>query len=97
MGIAAWIAAAALSTLIARMIRAARPARWWSEPAIALVAAVILGALATALDFGGWNEPEWRAATFIFAGTLAALASIRLIRLKRYAARASVGAESPRR
>jgi hypothetical protein len=37
-----------------------------------------LGVTATALDFGGWNEPDWRAGLFVFLGALAAAGAIRL-------------------
>ena len=93
MGIALWIVASALATLVARVIRTGRAASWWSEPVIGLIAGIILGAIATVLDFGGWNEPEWRPAAFVFAGTLAVLAGARIIRLNRFAARSSAEAE----
>ena len=91
MGIALWITAGALASLIARLIRPARPESWWLEPVIALPAATILGLAATALDFGGWNEPDWRAAAFAFAGTLAMIAGARIFRTL-FSSRASAGA-----
>jgi hypothetical protein len=52
-----------------------------AEAIAALVVANAAGAAATALDFGGWNEPDWRAALFVFFSVAAALAIVRLIRL----------------
>ena len=49
----------------------------------AIVTALLLGTLATALDFGGWNEPDWRAAAFCALGTFAAIGVVRLIRSGR--------------
>jgi len=92
-GIALWITAGALASLIARLIRPAQPQSWWLEPVIALLAATILGFVATALDFGGWNEPDWRAAAFAFAGTLAVTAGARILRTRLFS-RASAGAAS---
>ncbi len=80
MGIALWIGAGALAGLIARRIRPMRPEWWWLEPALSLAVALLLGTLATALDFGGWNEPDWRAGIFVFAGSFAAIAGSRIIR-----------------
>jgi hypothetical protein len=49
---------------------------------IAIVAAMLLGVLATALDFGGWRELDWRAGLFAFFGSLAATGFFRLLPLK---------------
>jgi len=54
-------------------------ARLWIEAAVALVTGLSLGLLATALDFGGWNELDWRAGVFVFLGSAAAVAIARLI------------------
>jgi hypothetical protein len=40
---------------------------------------LIAGAVATALDFGGWNEPDWRAGVFAFASALAVIGWMRAI------------------
>lgn len=45
-------------------------------------AAFLLGVAATALDFGGWHEPDWRAALFAFLGALAAAALFRLTMIR---------------
>lgn len=93
MGVALWIACGLLASLLARMIRAARPQRWWREPLLASTVAAVLGVVATALDFGGWNELEWRAAAFAFAGALSALAIARLITLMHVSAPVSAGSD----
>ncbi|MEO6260848.1 MAG: hypothetical protein ABIP63_10875, partial [Thermoanaerobaculia bacterium] len=89
MGIALWIGAGALASLIAWRIRPMRPRWWWLEPALSLAVALLLGTLATALDFGGWSEPDWRAGIFVFAGSFAAIAGSRIIRTTRLSSSAS--------
>jgi hypothetical protein len=77
MGLAIWGAAALLAFALARMLRSRRRGRWFVELGLALVTAAILGLTATALDFGGWEEPDWRAALFVFAGAFAAIGMFR--------------------
>ena len=48
------------------------------ELAAAIVTALLLGILATALDFGGWNEADWRAGAFCAFGAFAAAGAVRL-------------------
>jgi len=31
------------------------------------------------MDFGGWNEPDWRAGVFVFCCAAAAIAVVRLV------------------
>lgn len=57
--------------------------RWSRELAASIVTAVIFGVVATALDFGGWNEADWRAGVFALCGALTAIAVVRLTRLTR--------------
>jgi hypothetical protein len=78
MGIALWATAGVLAFALARVIPITRSRRWTRELLIALLAALALGTLATALDFGGWRELEWRAATFAFCGAFAAVGALRL-------------------
>ena len=65
---------------------------WWTIGTYALYAAIglavaafavanLAGIGATALDFGGWKEPDWRAGIFVFLCVAAALAMVRLVRL----------------
>ena len=52
------------------------------EAIAALVIASLAGVAATALDFGGWNEPDWRAGAFVFLCVAAALGFVRLAALR---------------
>jgi hypothetical protein len=81
MGIALWMICAAAVFFAIRYIRFGRPSGWIGELFTAVTGALLLGAIATALDFGGWNELEWRAALFVFLGTAAVAGAIRLARL----------------
>lgn len=83
MGTAVWAGSALSALFLARIIPIGRRDGLVAELITALLAAVICGVLATALDFGGWREPDWRAAAFAFAGSLAALAFYRATRLLR--------------
>ena len=51
----------------------------------AIVTALILGVAATAADFGGWNEMDWRPVAFAFFGAAAAIATVRIASLVRRA------------
>ena len=83
MGLLMWLVAGAAAAAAARLIRAGRPVRWLGEVSLALVGAVIFGVAATALDFGGWKEPEWRAGLFSLFGAAAILGLARLPRMRR--------------
>ena len=82
MGIALWLTSALLCFALARLVPAGRRPPWLGELVTSLVAGLLLGALATALDFGGWDELDWRAALFVFLGSLAAVAVFRHVSLK---------------
>ena len=47
---------------------------------LAVITSVIFGIAATALDFGGWNEADWRAVTFAFFGAMAVIGAMRALR-----------------
>jgi hypothetical protein len=79
-GIAFWLAAGLVAFVLSRVISLGRDPRWKSELAVAAVTALLLGVLATALDFGGWQELEWRAGLFAFLGAAAAGGALRLVR-----------------
>ena len=81
MGIALWMACAVAVFLAIRRVPFGRPAGWIAELSAMILSALLLGALATALDFGGWNEADWRAGLFVFFGCAAIAGAIRLIRL----------------
>ena len=78
-GIALWLVSGFVAFLFARIIPLARPPRWLAELALALFTAFSLGALATALDFGGWAELDWRAAAFTGFGSFAAIGILRAV------------------
>ena len=77
MGFALWTVCALLLFAAARFVPSGRPARWIGELIVALVSAMIFGLLATFLDFGGWNELDWRAGLFVFFGAAAMVAIVR--------------------
>ena len=68
--------------MVARIVPLGRGGGRWSELAAAIVTALLLGTLATALDFGGWNEPDWRAAVFAFLGAFAAAGVVRKLKIE---------------
>lgn len=79
MGVLLWMASGLLAFGIARIIPLGRRKRWWLELLVAIIVAAGLGLLATARDFGGFRELEWRAALFAFLGALAALGIVRVV------------------
>lgn len=82
MGIGLWLGMGGLATLIARWIPRARPPAWPPEALAAIATAALAGLAATALDFGGWNEPDWRAGLFALVCAFAAIGLIRLARVR---------------
>ena len=78
MGIALWLGAAGISFGAARLIPYLKLGFVW-ELAGLLPSSFILGAIATALDFGGWREPDWRAGLFVLAGSFALIGVQRLL------------------
>lgn len=96
MGIALWIATGCAAFAMTRPVGLART-RWSRELAASIVTAVGLGIAATALDFGGWNEPDWRAGLFTGLGALAAVAAVRLASLTRPAVSHSASPDRAKR
>ena len=78
MGIALWVVTSVAAFLLARMTPWRRRKAWGGELSVSIAAGLLLGAVATALDFGGWSEPDWRAGLFVFLGALAAAGMFRL-------------------
>jgi len=77
MGLGLWIVAGSAAWILARFVP---PGRWaLAEAAAALLASGAAGTAATAMDFGGWNEPDWRAGVFVFCCAAAAIAVVRLV------------------
>ena len=80
MGIALWIAAGLAAFLVARIVPTSRRSVWFPELAVSIAFAAIAGLVATALDFGGWKELDWRAGTFAFFVAFAVLGAMRALR-----------------
>jgi hypothetical protein len=78
-GVNVWMLDGGAAFLIARFIPAGETPK--AEAVAAFVVANLAGFGATALDFGGWKEPDWRAGVFVFLCVAAALAMVRLVRL----------------
>jgi hypothetical protein len=78
-GIGLWLGSGFAAWILARIVPLRRGAGRWGELAAALTAALLLGTLATALDFGGWNALDWRAGVFAFLGAFAAVGVIRAV------------------
>lgn len=79
MGIALWAIGGVAAFCIARTVPIGR--RGWPAELVAGVGvAILLGVVATAMDFGGWKEPDWRAGLFAFFGAATAIAVVRLLR-----------------
>ena len=81
MGLVIWVAAGVIAFAVARMLKSGGAASWPVELLVAIAAGVAFGLIATAFDFGGWKELEWRAAAFALAGASLALAVVRFARL----------------
>jgi hypothetical protein len=77
-GIALWLSCGVVSFFLARLVPFARRSPS-VELAITLLTALALGVLATALDFSGWNEPDWRAGLLAFLGSFAAAGTVRAV------------------
>jgi hypothetical protein len=82
-GIALWVACGTLAFLLARIIPAGRSKAWVADLAAALVIAIVLGVVATALDFGGWKELDWRAGLFTFLGAFSASGLVRGVTMRQ--------------
>lgn len=77
MGAALWVAAGVAAFLVARIIPLRRKPLFMAELILAVATSAIFGIAGTALDFGGWSEPDWRAGAFAFLGALAAIGAMR--------------------
>ena len=88
MGVALWLLCGVAVFAAARVITAGRPARFVTELLLVIMTSFAAGLAATALDFGGWNELDWRAGAFVILSTFAVIGLARGIRLgvKRRAA-----------
>jgi uncharacterized membrane protein YeaQ/YmgE (transglycosylase-associated protein family) len=80
MGIALWLGAGVAAFVVARLLPLRRGRGWLVELLAALLASSAAGLVATALDFGGWQEPDWGAGVFAFLGAFAAAGFARAFR-----------------
>lgn len=80
MGIVVWLASGAIAFLLARIVPLGRARGWIAELLTAIVTALLLGVVATALDFGGWKQADGRAGAFAFFGALAFIGIVRSVR-----------------
>lgn len=69
--------------LIARIVPFSRQTYWKTELVTATVAALLAGVAATILDFGGWQDLDWRSALFAFCVALAVAGVVRAITTTR--------------
>ena len=79
MGIVLWAADGVFSFVLARLIPTARKRPWLAELAASILVALLLGLIATAMDFGGWSEPDWRAGLFVVFGSFATIGALRAV------------------
>lgn len=81
MGVALWLLCGVALFAASRFIAAGRPAGFVSELLLVTGMSFAAGLGATALDFGGWNEPDWRAGVFVILCAFTAIGISRAIRL----------------
>ncbi len=79
MGVLLWLACGTAALTVARIIPHGRRDVIWGELLLTYATALVLGIVATVLDFGGWDSPDWRAGLFVFAGAFAASGSLRIV------------------
>ena len=83
MGAALWITSALSVFLVARIVPPGRNKNYLMELIVAIAAGAAFGLAATALDFGGWRDTDWRAIVFVLFGTAAATGAQRALHLAR--------------
>jgi uncharacterized membrane protein YeaQ/YmgE (transglycosylase-associated protein family) len=83
MGLALWFASGLAAFFFARIIPSGRQRGWLGELVTAVTVAVLCGLAASALDFAGWRELDWRAGLFAFSGAFAAAGVFRLVTIFR--------------
>lgn len=83
MGIVLWLACGVAVFAASRAIEPARPRPYAGELLIILLVSLAAGLTATVLDFGGWGEPDWRAAAFVVCCAFAAAGCWRALLLVR--------------
>jgi hypothetical protein len=83
MGLLMWCVAGIAAAATARLAAPGRQRGWLFEGFAAIATALAFGLAATALDFGGWKEPDWRAGVFALAGAALAVALVRIAAIVR--------------
>jgi hypothetical protein len=83
MGAVTWLLSALAVFAIARIIPSGRRSDYLRELLVILMAGLVFGAIATALDFGGWRALDWRSSTFVLFGAMTAVGAYRALRLAR--------------
>ena len=78
-----WALCGVAAAALARLVPVGKDQRFLTEGFVALGTALLLGVIATILDFGGWNELDWRAGIFAGTGAFAAIGLLRLWRVAR--------------
>lgn len=81
MGVALWLLCGIAVFAVCRAIAPGRPRGLASELAVALAVSFVAGLAASALDFGGWAELDWRAGAFVVACSFAAIGISRTVGL----------------
>ena len=81
MGIALWLLCGVAVFTASRAIAPARPDRFLGELLVVTLVSFLAGVVATALDFGGWGELDWRAGAFVILCDAAAVGFRRAVRL----------------
>ncbi|HUP64771.1 MAG TPA: hypothetical protein VM557_05785 [Thermoanaerobaculia bacterium] len=76
-GLLSWLVSGLLAAVVASRIRR-RSKDWRIEGVVAVMAALVAGLAATAMDFGGLEVLDFRAVMFSFLVAAAAIAGVRL-------------------
>ena len=82
-GAASWVVSGIAAFLVARIVPFSRQTHWKTELVTAVIAALVAGVAATLLDFGGWQDLDWRSAAFAFCAALAVTGLVRAITMTR--------------
>jgi hypothetical protein len=76
-----WLGAGIVVAMLARRVPYGRPAARAPEGLAGVAASLGAGMAATALDFGGWRELDWRAGLFAAMCAIAVIGIVRAIRV----------------